>query len=211
MNIFSLVLRQTVRLAFRKGGGALGTAAFYIIIVTLFTFALGPDSMRDHAGAVMCVALLLATFTALPLFYERDFEDGTLEQFLLQPILLEILVLAKICGHWLASIGPILVISPLLAVMANLDGEQTLHVMALLALASPTIIALNSIGASLTLGSKRGGLLQALVVMPLTIPVLIFAASAGEQGAILFLAGMLFGSLPLACYVSAALIRVSQD
>jgi heme exporter protein B len=211
MSPFALILRQTVRLAFRKGGGALGTTAFYMIIVTLFTFGLGPESMSQHAAAVMCVALLLSTVTALPMFYERDYEDGTLEQFLLQPVLLEVLVLAKICGQWLASIVPMLAVSPLLAVMANLNGEQAAYIIIMLMLASPTIIALGSIAAALTLGSKRGGLLQALVVMPLYIPVLIFAASAGEQAAILFLSGMLFASLPLACFASAALIKLAQD
>jgi heme exporter protein B len=211
MKAFSLILRQTVSLAFRKGGGALGTMAFYIITVTLFIFGLGPENMHQHAGAVMCVALLLATVTALPLFYERDHEDGTLEQYLLQPVMLEILVLAKICGQWLACIVPMLLVSPLLAVMANLDAEQTVFVLKKLALASPTVVALGSIAAALTLGSRRGGLLQSLIVMPLYIPVLIFAASPGEHGALLFLSGMLFAALPIACFASAALIRISQD
>jgi len=211
VTLFSLVFRQTVRLAFRKGGGAMGTCAFYVIIVTLFTFALGPELARAHAGAVMCVALLLATVTALPLFYERDFEDGTLEQLLLQPTVPELLVLAKICGQWLACTLPVLLVTPLLAVMANLTGGESMRVMVLLWLASPTIIALGSIAAALTLGTRRGGLLQALVVMPLTIPVLIFAASAGDQGAVLFLTGMLCAALPLSCFASAALIRASVD
>lgn len=210
MNAFWLVLTQTVQLAFRKGGGGFGTMAFYIIVVTLFTFALGPEPMREHASAVMCVALLLSVVTALPLFYERDFEDGTLEQYLLQPAMLEILVLAKICGQWLACIVPILLVSPLLAVMANLDGGQIAHAVVLLVLASPTVVALGSVAAALTLGSRRGGLLQSLVVMPLYIPVLIFT-TAGAEGGAWFLAGMLFAALPLSCYVSAALIRISQD
>jgi heme exporter protein B len=210
MRVFGLVLGQAVRLAFRKGGGAFGTCGFYIIIVTLFTFGLGPQEMQAHAGAVMCVALLLSVITALPLMYERDYEDGTLEQMLLQPVLMEMVVLAKIAGQWVASVAPMLAVSPLLAVMANLDAGQGARSMLLLALASPTIIALGSIAAALTLGSKRGGLLQALVLMPLSIPVLIFAANGG-QGALWFLSGLLFGIVPLSCFVSAALIRISQD
>ncbi len=209
--MFSLMLGQTVSLAFRKGGGAFGTCAFYIIIVTLFTFALGPEAMAAQAGAVMCVGLLLASISALPLFYERDHEDGTLEQLLLQPVVLEWLVLAKIVGQWVSLVVPILIVSPLLAVTANMDSAQTWHAVSMLVLASPTVIALGSIAGALTLGSKRGGLLQALVVMPLYVPVLIFAASAGQQGALLLLTGMLCGMLPLACFVSAALIRISQD
>ena len=211
MNPFTLVLKQTVQLAFRKGGGAFGTMAFYIITVTLFTFALGPQSMNEHASAVMCVALLLSCVTTLPLFYEGDFEDGTLEQYLLQPVLLELLVLAKILGQWVANIVPIIIATPLLSAMANLDYAQTLHVLCMLLLVSPSIVALSSIAASLTLDSKRGGLLQALVMMPLTIPLLIFAGSSGEQGAVLFLWGMLLATLPVSCYVSAMLIRIAQD
>lgn len=211
MSMFSLMLKQTVSLAFRKGGGAFGACAFYIIIVVLFTFALGPEAMAANAGAVMCVGLLLASVSTLPLFYERDHEDGMLEQLLLQPVVLEWLVFAKIAGQWISSVLPMLVVSPLLAVTANLDSGQTWHAMGMLLLASPTVVALGSIAAALTLGSKRGGLLQALVVMPLYVPVLIFAASSGEQGALWFLTGMLLGSLPVSCFVSAALIRVSQD
>ncbi len=209
--LFWLVLGQTVRIAFRKGGGAFGTLAFYVIIVTLFTFGLGPEGMHQHAGAVLCVALLMANITALPLLYERDFEDGTLEQFLLQPVLLEVLVLAKICGQWIASVLPLLVVSPLLALMSNLPAGQILHVAAMLLLASPTVVALGSIAAALTMGSKRGGLLQSLVIMPLYIPVLIFASSVGGEAAYLSLAAMMCASLPIACYISAALIRISQD
>lgn len=214
MKIFSLIFSQSLRLSFRKGGGALGACAFYVIVVTLFTFAIGPQAITQYAAAIMCVSMLLATITTLPLLFERDYEDGTLEQFLLQPVLLELLILAKICGQWCSHIIPILLVSPLLAVMADLSFEQTLHTMLVLLLASPTMVALGAIGAALTIGSKRGGLLQALVVMPLYIPVLIFASASGHnggQGGSLFLSGMLFVSLPLACYVCSALIRANDD
>jgi heme exporter protein B len=211
MSCFRLLLGQTVKLAYRKGGGAFGTMAFYIIAVTLLTFALGPEGMREHAGAAMCVALLLSCVTTLPFFYERDFEDGSLEQLLLLPVLLELLVLAKICGQWLANVLPILIATPVLAAMANQDYNQALHSIGMLMLVSPSLIAIGSIAAALTIDSKRGGLLQALVMMPLTIPLLIFASATQQQGAILFLAGMLFALMPLSCFVSAALIRSSQD
>ena len=208
--MFGILLAQTVRLSFRKGGGAFGTLAFYIIVVTLFTFALGPEAMGRHSGAVLCVAMLLAFVTALPLMYERDYEDGTLEQFLLQPVLLEFIALAKICGQFVSVILPLIVISPLLALTAGLTAEQMTPVLLRLCLASVSITAIGSVAASLTIGARRGGLLQALIMLPLYIPVLIFAAGGGE-GAILLLTGMAFASLPLSCFVSAALIRASQD
>lgn len=209
--MFTLILAQSVRLAFRKGGGAFGTCAFYIIVVTLFTFALGPEHIGRHAGAVMCVAMLLAFVTSLPLMYERDHEDGTLEQFLLQPALLELLVLAKICGQYISNILPILLLSPMLAGMAGLAWADILPLLGRLCLASLSVTAIGSIAASLTLGARRGGLLQALIMLPLYIPVLIFAASAEGKGAMLFLSGLALASLPLSCYISAALIRISAD
>jgi heme exporter protein B len=211
MTLFSLILRQTVSHAFRKGGGAFGTLAFYVIVATLFTFALGAEGMSRYAGAVMSVAMLLAIVTALPMFYELDYEDGMLEQFLLQPIALEWLAAARIIGQWAAIALPILIISPLIAVMADLSRADTLYIMLQLLLASPTLVAIGSVAAALTLGARRGGLLQSLVMLPLAIPVLIFAASSGGQGTMLFLSAMLCAALPLSCLVSAALIRASQE
>lgn len=214
MKIFSLILSQVINLSFRKGGGALGACAFYVIVVTLFTFAIGPEAMTKYATAIMCVSTLLAIIITLPLLFERDHEDGTLEQLLLQPVLLELLVLAKICGQWCSHMIPILLSSPLLAIMSGLSFEQTLHTIITLLLASPTMVALGAIGAALTIGSKRGGLLQALVVMPLYIPVLIFAAASGQdagEGSALFLLGMTLVTIPVACYVCSGLIRINVD
>lgn len=206
--MFTAILNQSIKLSFRKGGGALGACAFYVIVVTLFTFALGVAEAARFALPIMCVSLLLATITTLPLMFERDHEDGTLEQLILQPVLLEFLVLSKIIGQWCSQIAPILLVSPLLALMSDMDFETAKETFFTLLLASPTIVAIGAISASLTLGSKRGGLLQALVVMPFYVPVLIF--SSGNGGA-MFLAGMMCASLPLACYACAALVRVSVD
>lgn len=208
--MFSLILSQSIRLSFRRGGGAMGACAFYVIVVTLFTFALGVQAMNQYAPAVMCVSMLLATITTLPLIFERDYEDGTLEQFLLQPVLLELLVFAKICGQYCSHILPILLVSPLLAVMADLSYDQSSNALLILLVASPTMVALGAVSAAVTLGSKRGGLLQALLVMPLYIPVLIFASASGQSG-VAFLAGMMCVTLPISCFVCSALIRVSVD
>lgn len=209
--MFYLILIQTLSHAFRKGGGALGTVAFYIIIVTLFTFGLGPEGMAKHAGAVMCAAMLLSSLIALPLLYERDYEDGTLEQYLLQPTMLELMVLAKICGQWLAIAVPILVASPLMALLSGLSGDQMTQALVQLLLASPSMVAIGSVAAALTIGARRGGLLQALITLPLYIPILIFAATTGGQGAILILSAILCASVPLACWISSGLIRISLD
>lgn len=201
--MFILLLRQTLTHAFRKGGGAFGACAFYIVVVVLFTFALGPEGIKAHAGAAMGVALLLAAVTAMPLLFERDEEDGSLEQYRLQPVALEIVVLAKIAGQWLSVALPILLVSPLLALLSGLNETETARAMLLLLLASPSVIAIGALGAALTLGARRGGLLQALVVLPLTVPVLIFAATGGQT----FLLAMLCAALPLACLIGAGLLK----
>jgi heme exporter protein B len=208
--MFLIILRRTVAHAFRKGGGALGACAFYLIVATLLAFALGPDAMARHAGAAMALGLLLSVVTALPLFYERDFEDGTLEQFLLLPALLEWLALARILGFWIAVALPILLVSPLVAAMGDVPLHAMRNHLLLLLLASPTLISLGSVAAALTLGHRRGGLLQALLLLPLAAPVLIFAAAAGPGAAIL-LAAFALASLPLSCWISAALMRLSQE
>lgn len=211
MSFFWLILTQTLTHAFRKGGGALGTVAFYVIIVTLFTFALGPDTMAMHAGAVMAAAMLLASLIALPLMYERDHEDGTLEQLLLAPVTLELLVLAKIAGTWLAIAIPMLLVSPLVAALYGLSLPDIQAIWVQLLLASPSMIAVGSVGAALTIGARRGGLLQALIVLPLYIPLLIFAASGDGPETAVLLTAISCASVPLSCLISAALLRATQD
>jgi heme exporter protein B len=204
--MFLLIFTQTLKLSFRKGGGAMGACAFYVMAATLFTFALGPQAAGHYAPAMLAVALLLATVTALPLLFERDWEDCTLEQYLLQPVLLEFVVLAKLAGAWAAQMLPMLLVSPLLALMA---GVSDMRALLPLLLASPTLMAIGAIGAALTLGARRGGLLQALVVLPLMVPVLIFASGEG-QGNLLFLTGLLCASIPLSAFTCAALMRMSE-
>ncbi len=209
--MFQLVLSQSISQSFRRGGGAFGACAFYIIIVTLFAFALSPDTLSKHAGAVMCVAMLLASITAMPLLFERDHEDGTLEQYLLWPVALELLMLAKIAGQWIAVTLPILLASPLMAMFAGLEFETALSAMLQLLLASFSMIAVGSIAAALTLGARRGGLLQALITLPLYVPILIFASASSGAGALMFLGAIALASWPLACFLCAAIIKVTCD
>jgi heme exporter protein B len=142
--------------------------------------------------------------------FERDHEDGTLEQLLLQPSALEVLMLAKIVGQFVACILRIVLVSPLPAMTAGLSLEDMLPVLVRLCLASVSVVAIGSVAAALTIGARRGGLLQALIMLPLYTPVLIFAAGSG-QGGMLFLAGIACASVPLSCWVSAALVRASVD
>jgi len=209
--MFQLVLSQSISQSFRRGGGAFGACAFYIIIVTLFAFALSPDTLSKHAGAVMCVAMLLASITAMPLLFERDHEDGTLEQYLLWPVAFELLMLAKIAGQWIAVTLPILLASPLMAMFAGLEFETALSAMLQLLLASFSMIAVGSIAAALTLGARRGGLLQALITLPLYVPILIFASASSGAGILLFLSAMALVLWPLSCFVCGAILRIVSE
>lgn len=211
MSPFHLILRQSIKQSFRKGGGAAGCIAFYVIIITLFTFALGPHDIAVHITAICCVGLLLANITLIPLFFSRDHEDGTLEQLLLSPVMLEWLVLAKLIGYWVSCMVPLLLISPLLLLMADINSDEFIGILIPLICASPAIVALGSITSALTLGLLHGGLLQALLVMPLYIPVLIFAALSHQNGATQLLLALSCMSVPAACFISSSLIKLSQD
>jgi len=206
--MFDLVLKQTIKLAFRKGGGAMGCLAFYVLIFTLFAFALSPEAMKEYALAVMCVALVLASVTAQPLIFDADHEDGMLEQYVLKAPVLELVVLAKLIGQWAVQLLPILIALPLLSMMAGLDSEHTTQTFLRLLLLSPSLAAVSVMTAAFTLGSRRGGLLPALIMLPVLMPLVIFASSLGGQGAMLLLAAAALVSVPFSCFVSAALIRI---
>lgn len=206
--MFSLVLTQTIKLAFRKGGGAFGTLAFYLIVFTLFTFALSPEALKDYALAVLAVAMVLASVTAQPLIFERDYEEGMLEQYVLKSPALEVVVLAKLIGQWAVQFLPILMTMPLLTMMAGLDSEHSQEVAIRLALLSPSIAAISVLTAAFTLGDNRGGLLPALIMLPLLMPIVIFASSMSGAGALLLLAAAALASVPFCCYVGAAVLRI---
>lgn len=207
--MFGLIFIQTIRLAFRKGGGAFGALAFYIIVFTLFVFALSPAAMREYALAVFAVALVLASVTSQPLIFERDAEEGVLEQYILKAPALELVVLAKFLGQWLVQALPIMVILPLLLLMAGVSDAQVGEVMWRIFLLSPSVMAVAVLTAGFTLGSRRGGLLPALIMLPLLMPLVIFASSISGAGALWLLAAAALVSVPFCCYISAVLLKIS--
>lgn len=206
--MFNFVLSQTIMLAFRKGGGAFGALAFYILVFTLFTFALSPEAMQDYALPVMVVAMVLASLVVQPLIFERDAADGMLEQYRIKAPMLEMVVLAKLIGGWLVQLVPMLFASFLLSVMAGLDAADIRTALISLTLLSPSLAAVNMLSASLTLGSKRGGLLPALVSLPLLVPLIILASHATGGGAILLLAAAALVSVPVSCFISSMILKL---
>ena len=190
-------------------------------MVTLFPLGVGPDNdlLREIAPGVIWVAALLATLLALDGLFKADFEDGSLEQLILSPQPLSVLVLAKVLAHWLVTGLPLICLSPLLAVVMQLPMRALPALLVSLMLGTLTLSLIGAIGAALTVSLRRGGVLLALLVLPLFIPVLIFGSSsvlAAVSGfaieAQLSLLGALFMlALVLAPVAVAAALRISTE
>lgn len=216
----AMILRD-LTLAMRRRADVLTTLFFFIIVVSLFPLGVSPEMsvLREIAPGVIWVAALLASMLSLGRLFSEDFQDGTLEQMLLLPQPLSVLVLAKVKAHWLVSGLPLVLLSPLLGMQLGLDGDAILLLMLTLLLGTPVLSLIGSVGAALTLGVRGGGVLVSLLVLPLYIPVLIFgtgavdAAISGMEfdghlsllGAFLVLAAL---TTPLA---TAAALRISAE
>ena len=218
---FFLLVRRDLRLALRQGMDSLMIVMFFVIAVVLFPFGVGPEPgiLSRIAAGVIWVAALLSTMLSLERLFLADYEDGSLELLTLSPVALEVLVLAKVVAHWLTTGLPLIVAAPLLAVLLNMDQDGFWALIAALALGTPTLSLLGAVGAALILGSRRGGVLLSLLILPLFIPVLIFGVSAVD-GAIggyavkaqfLILGGLFALALPLCPWAAAAGIRQSQE
>jgi heme exporter protein B len=188
--VLALILRD-LKLAARVGGsGALGLV-FFLMIVTLVPFALGPDlNLLARIGpAILWLAAVLATLLGLDRLFQADEEDGSLDLFRAAPVPLEVVVLAKAVAHWLATGLPLALASPLFGLLVALDGPSMLAVATTLLAGTPALTFIGAVGAALTASVRRGGLIMAILVLPLMIPTLIFgvsAASAASGGTVLF-------------------------
>jgi heme exporter protein B len=192
------LLVRDMRLAVRVGGGALIGVLFFLIVVTLVPFAIGPDlALLARIGpAILWLGALLANLLALDRLIAMDHEDGSLDLILTARVPLELALAAKALAHWLTTGLPLVVAAPLLGLLLNLDPPAIGAVALTLLAGSPALTFIGLIGAALTVALRRGGLLLAILVLPLTVPVLIFgvaAANAAIVGPIPF--GMPFSIL----------------
>ena len=180
IGVFYLVLRRDLVLAMRRRADVLTTLIFFVIVVSLFPLAVGTevDILRKIAPGVVWVAALLASMLSLGRMFSADYLDGTLEQMLLVPQSLSMLVLGKIVAHWMLSGLPLVLIAPVLGLQFDMSGESLLVLLLALMLGTPVLSMLGAFGAALTLGLRGGGVLVSLLVLPLCIPVLIFGAGA---------------------------------
>ncbi|MDH5228588.1 MAG: heme exporter protein CcmB [Gammaproteobacteria bacterium] len=179
--IRSLLWRE-MTLAIRRRAEVLTTLFFFVIVVSLFPLGVGPeiDTLREIAPGVLWVAALLASMLSLNRLFADDYMDGTLEQMLLASQPLSILVLTKILSHWLLTGLPLVLISPVLGMQLGLDMESLLIMVVTLLLGTPVLSLIGAVGAGLTLGVRGGGVLLALLILPLYVPVLIFGSGAVE-------------------------------
>lgn len=177
-----LVAVRDLRLAFRKPSQLLQPLMFFMIVATLFPLSLTPEMsrLRDAAPGVLWVGALLSSLLALEFLFREDAVDGTLEQFALSGQSLTWMLFAKTCTHWLLAGLPLALVAPLAAAALGVAGEAMAGVVASLALGSFALSLVGAIGAGLTLGARRGGVLLSLLTLPLAVPILIFGARATE-------------------------------
>ena len=215
------IVRHDLHLALRQGMDSTMVVTFFIIAVVLFPFGVGPEPniLARISSGVIWVAALLASMLSLERLFQTDYEDGSLELLALQPVALEFTVAAKIIAHWLTTGLPLIVAAPLLAVLMNMQAEGFAILIVTLLLGTPTLSLIGAIGAALTLGSRRGGVLLSLLVLPLYIPVLVFGITAIDatlaelpaRPHLLILAGLLVAAAVLCPWVGAAAIRQTLD
>ncbi len=215
------VLRRDLLLAFRRPGEWLQPLLFFAIVTTLFPLALNPEPtlLKEIAPAALWVALLLASMLALDFLFREDGRDGTLEQFALSGQPFSALLFAKTLTHWLITGLPLAIAGPLAALSMGAPSSAIPGVMASLLLGSASLSLLGAIGAGLTLGLRRGGALLSLLLLPLSVPTLIFGARAtqlailGESAAdpLYLLGGLAILTLTLAPLAAGAAVRISLE
>lgn len=219
LSAFVLVCRRDLLLAMRRKSDLFGTLVFFVLVAVLFPFGVGPaaDQLRTIAPGIVWIAALLASSLAQPRLFGTDFADGSLEQLLLTPQPAAMLVLAKVTAHWLVTGLPVLLLTPLLALMFDLPAHDTMLLCAGLLLGTPVLSLIGATGAALTLGARNGAVLAMIVTLPLLVPVLILGAGLGAVGGdavfaqLQLLGALLAGSLALAPPACAMALRIAVE
>ncbi len=215
------VIRRDLLLAFRRRSDVLTTLFFFVIVVSLFPLSVGPEikTLRLIAPGVVWVAALLASMLSLQRLFTADHQDGTLEQMLLAPQPLGVIILGKIIAHWMVSGLPLALIAPVLGLQFDLSPTALGILFVALLLGTPILSLIGAIGAALTLGLRGGGVLLSLLVLPLYIPALIFGAGAVEahiagvspEGHLSLLAALLIFSGLSAPWITALALRIALE
>ncbi|PID41967.1 MAG: heme exporter protein CcmB [Proteobacteria bacterium] len=217
--VFWLVLARDLLLAFRRRQDLANPLLFFVIVVSLFPLGVSPDKafLQEAGAGVVWVAALLSTLLSLDGLFRADYEDGSLEQIVLSPQPLFLIVLAKVLAHWLVSGVPLIFLAPVLGIMLHLDGDQIAILCLTLLIGTPVLSFIGAIGAALTVGLRVGGVLISLLVLPLYIPVLIFGTgtvqavtdSISVSGYLAIMGAMLVLALTLSPVAAAAGLKIS--
>lgn len=218
---FLAILRRDLRIALRQGGGAGHGLLFFLMVVVLIPFGIGPDPnlLSRIAPAILWVAAVLATLIGLDRLFQADEEDGSLDHLRALALPLELVVLAKMAAHWLVSGLPLAVAAPFLGLLLALPVEGMAPLALTLFAGAPALTAIGAIGAALTARMRRGGLLSSILVLPLMLPVLIFGVSAAQaalggtvpfQAPFLVLVALSLIALAVGAFAGAAALRMEE-
>ena len=218
-NAFGAVIKRDLLLAYRFRAELINPLAFFVMVITLFPLALGAEIalLKRIAPAIIWVAALLASLMSIENLFRADYDDGSLELMVMTPHPLSILVMAKVMGHWLTSSVPLLFIAPLMGMMLHMDADIIGVLMLTLLLGTPVLSLIGGIAVALTLGLRKGGALLAILVLPLYVPILIFASSAIDaamtgfpvSGHLSMMCAILFLALTLTPLPTAAALKMS--
>ena len=222
MNEAAALFMREWRLGARIGGGAATGIVFFLILVALTPFAIGPDlKLLARIGpAILWIAALLATLLGLDRLFQADEEDGSLDLIVNGRLPLELVVVVKCAAHWTMGALPLVVASPLFGLMLGMDSNALAFVALSLLAGTPALTLLGAIGAALTVSLRRGGVLMAVLILPLAIPVLIFGVAAGSAASggpapvwppFLALCALSLAALAGAPFAAAAAIRLARD
>ncbi len=221
MSAFMLVIRHDLAMAFRRWSDLAQPLIFFVIVCTLFPLAIGQDRelLRVVGPGAIWVAALLATLLSLNSLFREDFDDGSLEQLALSEQPLSLLLLAKTIAHWLVAELPLVILAPILALGFDIPADGLKALWVTLLVGTPALSLLGSVGAALTAGLRRASGLLAVLILPLTVPVLIFGARSVDlavrgqsiEGPVLLLGGITVLALTLTPFATAAAVRVSLD
>lgn len=221
MNAIAGILRRDLALALRQGADSLLVVAFFLLAAVMFPFGIGPETelLRRVAAGILWVCALFAAMLSLERLFQADYEDGSLDLLVLAPVPLELVVLAKAAAHWLTTGLPLMIAAPVLGVLLKLPEEGFAILLLAMLLGTPTLSLIGAMGAALTLGARRGGVLLSLLLLPLAMPVLIFGAGAVDaaieglayRAQLMVLGGILLAALPLAPWAAAAALRQALE
>ncbi|AMJ97477.1 heme ABC transporter permease [Alteromonas macleodii] len=221
MSLYQGIFKRDMQVAFKQKAELVQPLMFLLMVVTLFPLGVSPspDTLQRIGPGVIWIAAILSSLMAMERLFRDDFQDGSLEQYMLSGMPLPAVSAVKVAAHWLVSFVPLLLLSPLLAMFLNLTVDMYIALVLTLLLGTPLLSLIGAIAVGLTVGLQKGGVLLALLLIPVFIPLLIFATSAVDSAALqlpyyaqlAIIAAMLLLAAALAPFAIAYSLKVSQN